>query len=250
MVMRLRKLFESVSWSPLAKRGNSAKREASDEEVIEAEDVHTTEITNLEDLVNKKTKDLENAREQLRQLSGNVPARGKDKSRVRAAPPQPLELESELLIKTPETTPKGKDTPVPPPPEAELALKTMKASTEDTEGLKLSSASAEEALAASRLPEGVKPQVIVGSTAETSPAAGKPPEGLKTQAAVSQAGEAEPKKTKGEETGDMISSIFNREDEQKNPLASLISSLPDSTMKELFDEVREIKAMLDEWPQN
>ncbi len=260
MVMRLRKLFESFRWNPLVK-GNSANRIESDGNAVDTEDVHTTEIINLEELVNEKTKDLEEARQQLRQLSGtsDSPAEGKGEGQVREAPPPPLKPESELPVRTLEITPEGKkatlikDTPVPAsPPEAELVLQTMKVSTEVKEELQVSSTSAEPTLPASRLPDGVKVQGGMTTIAATEERKTKTEEAgeVKPSVTVIKTGEAAEKKSKSEGAGDMIAKIFNREDEQTNPLAGLMASLPDVTAKELLDETREIEAMLEQWQQN
>ena len=57
---------------------------------------------------------------------------------------------------------------------------------------------------------------------------------------------------KGEEDGgegNSLSNLFDQEDEEVNPLAGLITSLPDVTAMELINEAQETKEMIREWQQ-
>jgi hypothetical protein len=46
---------------------------------------------------------------------------------------------------------------------------------------------------------------------------------------------------------DSLSNLFSSHEEEANPLASLISSLPDVTAQELVDDLNEIKGIIKEW---
>ena len=47
--------------------------------------------------------------------------------------------------------------------------------------------------------------------------------------------------------GDSLNNLFSDEDEEENPLASLIKSLPDVTANELLNEAREVSVIVQEW---
>ena len=52
-----------------------------------------------------------------------------------------------------------------------------------------------------------------------------------------------------EEKGDSLSNLFDQEEEEANPLATLITSLPDVTASELVNEAQETITMIREWQQ-
>jgi hypothetical protein len=57
------------------------------------------------------------------------------------------------------------------------------------------------------------------------------------------------------EAGDMdlgssLNSLFSNEEEEVNPLANLISSLPDYTTKEIIEDLNEIKTIIQEWQRD
>jgi hypothetical protein len=53
-----------------------------------------------------------------------------------------------------------------------------------------------------------------------------------------------------EAESDSLTNLFSQEDEEENPLAALINSLPDVTAEELLDDLREIKEIIQEWHNN
>ena len=53
-----------------------------------------------------------------------------------------------------------------------------------------------------------------------------------------------------EKEDDSINSLFNQEDDEVNPLANLINSLPDVTAQELLDDLGEIKEIIREWERS
>ena len=48
------------------------------------------------------------------------------------------------------------------------------------------------------------------------------------------------------ETSDSLSNLFDDEDEEENPLAALINSLPDVTTQELLDDLEEIQGIIND----
>jgi len=50
--------------------------------------------------------------------------------------------------------------------------------------------------------------------------------------------------------GESFSNLFDQDEAEENPLASLINSLPDVTVKELFDDLQEIKTIINDWQQH
>ena len=147
-----------------------AEIEEPGEDTGEAEDIIITKITNLKELVNKRTKDLEEAQELLSQLSELEDKPGEDKSEARAQEPpaQPPQPESELAVPTEETL-----------PEEEKDLNALME-----------------------------------------------------------------KEAEGKEEDDSFSDLFGQGEEEENPLAGLITSLPDVTAEEILEEAKELQIML------
>jgi hypothetical protein len=75
----------------------------------------------------------------------------------------------------------------------------------------------------------------------------------KAQAAIPPKGEAASPptedKTKLEDAGDSLNKLFSAEEEEENPLANLIRSMPDVTTEELLEDLNEIKEIIREWQQ-
>jgi ribosomal protein L12E/L44/L45/RPP1/RPP2 len=46
---------------------------------------------------------------------------------------------------------------------------------------------------------------------------------------------------------DSLNNLFNTEEEEENPLASLINSLPDVSIREIMDDLAEIQRIIKEW---
>jgi hypothetical protein len=57
-----------------------------------------------------------------------------------------------------------------------------------------------------------------------------------------------PEKTEAKtDEGDSLNNLFSTEEDEENPLASLINSLPDVTAQELMDDLEEIHRIIKEW---
>jgi hypothetical protein len=54
----------------------------------------------------------------------------------------------------------------------------------------------------------------------------------------------------GVDLGDSLNSLFSNDEEEVNPLANLISSLPDYTTKEIIEDLNEIKTIIREWQRD
>jgi len=68
-------------------------------------------------------------------------------------------------------------------------------------------------------------------------------------AAVPLAAEKSGGKAEDNSTTD-LNSLFSTDDEEENPLAALINSLPDVTARELMDDLDEIHRIIKEWKPN
>jgi len=93
--------------------------------------------------------------------------------------------------------------------------------------------------------------VEVSAKAVTLPKseAANPP---KAQAATPPKAEAttppkEEKKPPPEDGSDSLNKLFSNDEEEENPLANLIRSLPDVTTEELIEDLNEIKAIIKDW---
>lgn len=49
------------------------------------------------------------------------------------------------------------------------------------------------------------------------------------------------------EDNDSLNNLFSDDEEEENPLANLITSLPDVSVRELMDDLEEIKRIIQEW---
>lgn len=55
------------------------------------------------------------------------------------------------------------------------------------------------------------------------------------------------KEAKAESMGDSFNNLFKQDDEEENPLASLIHSLPDVDVHELIEDLNELKGIIKDW---
>ena len=160
----------------------------------EADDSLVTQISNLEELVTERTKNLENAKEELSQLVNASESSGEDKKEAEAQEEaaRPHRPRGELVVE----------------PEGEVVI--------EEENLEISVEKADE--------QGEKQE---------------------------QGGEQEKESGQEMEGGDdSLSNLFNQDEEEVNPLAGLISSLPEITAEELLNEARAIEATLSEEQQD
>jgi hypothetical protein len=55
------------------------------------------------------------------------------------------------------------------------------------------------------------------------------------------------KEAKAESMGDSFNNLFKQDEEEENPLASLIHSLPDVDVHELIEDLNELKGIIKDW---
>jgi hypothetical protein len=94
-----------------------------------------------------------------------------------------------------------------------------------------------------------KPKAIIDlppSSFKTATITGNGAEPASTQP---MAATPEPKAAGGGAAGD-LNSLFAMDEEVENPLAALIASLPDVTIRELLDDLDEIHRIIKEWKPN
>jgi len=181
MFLKMRgKSREPIGKQPPVNEDEAMEPEKPGEGTAESEETLVKQISGLEDMVNKRTRELEDAKVQLSQLS--TVAEGTDGTKE--------EAQVDELFTQP-NQPAGE-----------------------------SSVPAEE-----EKPDGEKePNALLTETEKK--------------------GE---EKSGSEGESDMLSDIFSQEDEEENPLAGLITTLPDVAAAELLDEAKEIEKMMQEW---
>ena len=163
---------------------DAAEMEKSAQDTAEEKDPLVTQITNLEGLVNKRTKDLEEARKQLSELHETTESSDEDDDKDGS-------------------------------PVEELFTQPNQAKSE--------------------------PAAV---SAEAQPVESKDAESLMEKTDVEE-GEPE-EKTEDDATSD----LFSSDDEEENPLAGLIGSLPEVTTRELVEDAKQVTTMLREWQDN
>lgn len=178
-------------------------REKPEKDDAEAESITVEQISEMEEKINGRTKNLEKKAQQLQGLSGENGATG-DNGEALPGPHGPL---AELTIEPGDERGKAEDF------DAEVDV----------------------------LEEGGEEVRVVEVSGE-SPDPPKDEKEAKPE-------EAE-KEAKPDEADDSINSLFSEEEEEENPLANLINSLPDVTATELIDDLNEIKKIIKEWQQS
>jgi hypothetical protein len=184
-----------------------------------------THATELEEHLNGRTDNLKQTAKQLKKLSDKVSS-SKENEGISHKPHRPiavLEVRTEDIVSGADII---RESEIDNPPE------------EEGEVVKLVEVSAK----AATLPkaEAANPPKAQAAT---------PP---KAQAATPPKAEAttppkEEKKPPPEEGSDSLNKLFSNDDEEENPLANLIRSLPDVTTEELIDDLNEIKAIIKDW---
>ena len=177
-------------------------------------DAQTAKIAEMEAKVNGKTKDLKKATEKLKGLRTEAGIQIPDVDiPIRPhGPAAELTLEEEDLQNN-----------------AGITLDEIDDSVKPGEEVKTAEVSAEKAAA-------VKAAPAATATATIIPAA---------VAAVAE--KKEEKKEEKPDDADSLNNLFSSDEEEENPLASLINSLPDVTARELIDDLAEIQRIIKEW---
>ena len=192
----------------LGKSGGKTKKDNS-----ARKDAQVAEIADMETKVNNKTKDLQEATEKLNGLR--------------------TEAGIEIPIDVIPVRPHG--------PAAELTLEDEDLS--DSSGIKLDEIGSDDSI---QIGEDIKIAEVTAAKAAVAKAApvAAPAKGIPVAAA---AVPVEEKKEDKPEEADSLNNLFSQEEEEENPLASLINSLPDVTVRELLEDLEEINRIINEW---
>jgi hypothetical protein len=191
-------------------------KEKNGKDAAKTEDNTAEQIVEMEGKINGRTKNLEDTAQQLKKLSGEAENADGDKE-VIVGPHPPLD---ELTVDPDDVQADDEVLSVGPhPPLDELSIEP-----ED----KLAEIDAD--VDTDLLEEDAEEIKVVEVVAGSKPAA-----------------EVE-KEPKVEDIGnDSINSLFSDEEDDENPLANLIKSLPDVTAQELVDDLEEIQGIIKEW---
>jgi len=216
------------------KIGKSKKK--SEEEAAEAEGTTTEQIAEIEEKMNGRTKNLEETAEELKGLADEADTPEKDED-IPAGPHAPLD---ELTVEPEDKPAEGEDIPAGPhAPLDELSIEPEDklANVDDIEpdvGEPGEAIKVVEVIGGdSPKPEGETDIKVEEVSGGDSPK----PEG-ETEAKVEDLG------------GDSINNLFSDEEDEENPLANLIKSLPDVTANELLDDLNEIQGIIKEWQKS
>jgi hypothetical protein len=79
------------------------------------------------------------------------------------------------------------------------------------------------------------------STSKAEPVAGVP------DPAVPEVKLEDTEESQPDENNDSLNNLFSDQEEEENPLASLIANMPDVTVQELMEDLEEIKRIIREW---
>ena len=182
------------------------EKEEQEEEIIEVDKTQAGKIADIQQTIDDKTKNLEETAQQLQELSDSVIEIDDDEK------PKPHGPISELSV-----DPEDKMMDI------DLELDNLGTIENEADG-------------GIQLVELGNEPTIQEETAEVVNAENK-------QAEETKDAEAEPEEQKAEED-DSFSNLFSDEEEEGNPLDTLINSLPDVTAQELVDDLQEIKDII------
>ena len=183
-------------------------KEESEEELIETNETTVTQITEMEEQINNKTKDLEETTSKLQELSDTVNETDDDEEK-----PKPHGPLSELSVE----------------PEDKMMDIDMDINAD-----------------ASPL-EGTGDDINLVEVGSEPTAPAEPKAETATEPEVSTEDNPE---ISLEDDDDSFNNLFSSDEEEVNPLANLISSLPDVTAQELADDLKEIKEIIQEWQKS
>jgi hypothetical protein len=179
------------------------------------------QIAELEEQLSDRTKSLKQTEAKLKKLSGKG-KNGKNIDDILAVPHGPI---GELTVE----------------PEAELPdlisipeEETDTLPEENGEGIKLVEV---------KIKPGSPP--IAEKVVKAEPVS--PPMAAKAVKAEPVPPPAAAKDTKEDLSRDSLNALFSSDEEEENPLASLVRSLPDVDASELMDDIKEIKGIIEDW---
>ncbi len=203
--------------------GRSKEKPEKEKVDIGLKDVAADHIEKMEKRIYGKAKDLEEKTQQIQGLT----------ERNADVPPGPHGPIGELTLEADDAT--------------DLAALTETGESDDEDGVRVklvevSAASAPPPVKTSRvnLDEAKAPPAKSSETAKGTAAA----PGQEAKPGVKQEINLD---VQTDVDVDSLGSLFNQNEEETNPLANLINSLPDVTVGELIDDLNEIKRIIKEW---
>lgn len=203
------------------KMGNPNKK--PEEDKAEPDDATVTKVAGIEEKINNKIKDLEKTEQQLKGLSevSKDPEEGDD------ALPKPHGPLSELTVETGDEL-LDEDT-------KEDIGNLLDETDEEVTIVEVSTKAAKATETEKTSSETVNPAETEELNTETAQVA--------EENEPKQEVETEPEK---EDDSNSFNNLFSSEEEEVNPLANLINSLPDVTVHELLDDLQEINEIMQE----
>jgi hypothetical protein len=230
-----------MRFKPLKNLTLGKSKEEPEKEDDEFKAIAANRIADMEKQIQDKTKDLEDKVQQIQDLSPKPKQQGSN-GNIPNRPHGPLK---ELKVEeddNPDDVISLADTAEDDEAETdgeEIKLVEVHATTVQSQEIKEESAvvqSQEKETEATQ----VKDIQAEGTPAEATPA--------EASAAPEKPGETE-KEIKPDAGGvdDSLNNLFSDQEEEENPLANLIKSLPDVTAGELIDDLKEIKGIIKEW---
>ena len=185
-------------------------KEKLEGDAVGAGETSTVQIADMGEQINNRTKDLEETEQQLKELADIAKASEENEE----AQPQPHGPLSELSIET-EDQLEGLDDEI------------------DTETI------VEEAGEAIKVVE-----VGAGATARAEAVT------VKELTKEDEKEEEKEEEKQEEPEGDSLNNLFSQDEQEENPQANLINSLPEVTARELLDDLQEINEIIREGQHN
>jgi hypothetical protein len=193
--------------------GKSKDKPETDQDKDEFKAIAANRIADMEKRIHTKTKDLE---AMVQEIQGLVP-KSDEKETKNGIPRGPHGPIGELTLETDEKPDDGISL---------VDISDDDESEEDGEEIKLVEVKASKLIPMEKEEEEVKP--VEASAVPEKPA--------KKEGEI-----------KLDDSGDSFNNLFSDEEDEENPLANLIKSLPDVTARELIDDIAEIKGIIKEW---
>jgi hypothetical protein len=193
-------------------------KEKPEDEKVDTNDATAAQIAEMEEKISSRTKGLEDTAQKLQELNEAVKKPEEDED-SRPRPHGPL---SELSVE-PEDQTMDVD--------LNTDVSTSDLLDEDGKETPVTKANELKLEGADTSPNNDDIEVVKVNAEEATPVAEK----------------TEPKP---DEADDSFNNLFGDEEEEVNPLANLINSLPDVSAQELLDDLDEIKEIMKEWQQS
>lgn len=199
--------------------------EKSDEETVQEETVSLTEVADMEEQMASKTQKLKDAEKQLKGLTDFTKVSEEDEDEIPGphGPLIELTLEPGNDLTDPETEVELNTLPSNENEDSEQDIKIVKLDNKDT--VKVADKTDNESADKDKKNEKSEQGEDTKPDEKTEPA--KAPLDI----------------------NDGFSNLFSNEEEEVNPLANLISSLPEVSAEELINELEEIKNIIQEKQQ-